>query len=377
MDIYDLALTLTPRIGNSAARHIIETFGSARAAFEAPLEELIRRGEINPLVAKSIVGQVAIGAARAEMEHCRRHGITAIAATDPDYPRLLLDTSDRPHVLFAMGRTELLNYDTIAFVGTRQMSPYGERAAIQIIRELSEKIDKLVIVSGIAYGVDAASHRAALKFDVPTIAVLPNPLPAITPALHTNLAREIISKGGLLITEQRSTLRNVGRTFIARNRIIAGISSATVVVESGAKGGSISTAKNAYDNGRLVMAVPGRITDSSSFGCNKLIADGIASPLYSTERFVFSLGWQDRSPHIGAESVAEDGFDLSVLSEDLLGLLKCFRHDEPLHISTLQELTSLSVGELCGMLMELEIYGFAKSLSGAFYERVIPYKRLK
>lgn len=382
MDIFDIALAFTPRIGGGAAAHLIDIFGSARRIFEASLDELVIRAELNRKVAQSIVERVAMPEAEHEMEYCRRNGIHILAATDDNYPFLLKQMPDPPHIIFALGNLDALRGSLISIVGTRKNTPYGERVCRSVVEELAAKVPDLVVVSGLAFGTDASAHRAALDLGVKTIAILPNPLPSVSPASHMVLASAIINAGGLLISEQRSTVKNISKTFIPRNRIIAAISEATLVVESSYKGGSMSTARVASDLGRYVVAAPGRITDPMSSGCNQLIASNLAQAITSGADVLFAIGWEDRAAQSSGDStlcqreVTSKTSDTIHLEESQRGLLKCFRYEEALHISQLQELTLLSTAELNGMLLELELLGAVAALPGSRYERVIPYDAL-
>ncbi|MFI3303899.1 MAG: DNA-processing protein DprA [Rikenellaceae bacterium] len=373
MDIFDLALAFTPRVGGRGAAHLIDTFGSTQRIFSASVGELVERAELSPAIAERIASRVAMPEAESEMAYCRRNDIQIIATTDVQYPQLLRQITDPPHVLFAKGELSTLNRSLVSVVGTRNCSPYGVRSCRQIIEQLANKIDDLVIVSGLALGIDAAAHRAALDLGVPTIAVLPNALPGVSPSSHLSLASAIIDSGGLLVTELRSTVKNVGKTFISRNRIIAGSSYATIVIESALTGGSMSTARMAVDLGRPVAAIPGRIGDSRSSGCNLLIGSSVAQLISSGDDLIKALGWEGR---VGSGVVAgstDTTFDESShFTPDQLGLLRCFRNDEPLHISKLQDLSQMSIPQLSALLLELELMGAVSAPRGAYYERIIP-----
>ncbi|MFI3293076.1 MAG: DNA-processing protein DprA [Rikenellaceae bacterium] len=378
MDIFDIALAFTPRVGSGAAAHLIEVFGSAQRIFAASVGELVARAELNRRVAESIVSRVAMVEAERELEYCRRHGIEILAATDNNYPFLLKQMPDPPHIIFANGNLEALKGTTISIVGTRKNTPYGERSCKAIVKDLASKIDDLVVVSGLAFGTDASAHRAALEVGAKTIAVLPNPLPDVSPASHRTLADAILDSGGLLLSEQRSTVKNISKTFISRNRIIAALSEATIVMESGYKGGSMSTARAAADFGRSVFALPGRITDPMSSGCNSLISSCVAQSITAPDHLIFMLGWEGRvSTSARGESDDADGAgEVITFDETQRGVLGCFRYDEPLHVSQIEELSQLSTAELNGLLMELELMGAVATLPGSRYERTIPHDKI-
>ncbi len=370
-NIYDIALTLVPRLGTCGVIHLLETFSSAENIFSATLDELLHFGQLNPSIAQAIYSRSSLTAANAEFAFCQKNNIKVVASTDEEYPTLLREVNDFPHVLYVRGNTQILNNRAVSIVGTRKISPYGSRACDVTIRELAECVPNGVIVSGLAFGVDAEAHRAALRHNIPTIAVLPSPLTSITPAQHTRLANEIVDAGGALITELHSQINHAGRFYISRNRIIAAYSGATVIVESPESGGAMVTAKTAHGYNRIVGAVPGRITDAMSAGCNKLLANRVATAILSGADIIRELMWDldaDVKPRAKERTLQ--------FTPDEVGLLKCFRGDEPLHIDNLMELSGLNIGELSAMMMGLEL-AEAVRLVGGKYERLIPLNLLK
>lgn len=356
----DIALTMTPGIGAKGAVHLLEVFGSARAIFEAGEEELIRRAELNPRLAEGLLKRVAFRDAEREIRHCERHAIQIIASTDPGYPRLLRETPDYPHVLYFKGNAEVLRQPALAVVGTRQATHYGQTVTVRLIKHLAERKKDLTIVSGLAYGIDGWAHRAAIGGGLKTIAVVANALPAITPADHTGLAREIVEEGGVVLTELHSQTKQNGRLYPSRNRIIAGIAAGCLVIESGAHGGSLDTAQRADGYHRTLMAVPGRITDPNSAGTNHLIAKQLARPIFSGEDILRELMWDLDCPPI----LPKEKPRTPDLTEDEEGLLGCFRTSDPLTTDELIELTGLDTSYLTILLMGLELSGFIRQLPG-------------
>ncbi len=371
-NIYDIALTLTPRLGANGIVHLLDIFSSAENIYSASAEELTHFAELNPTIAQSISSRSTFAAAQAELSFCERNNITVIASTDEEYPTLLREVNDYPHVLYAKGNIQILNNRAVSIVGTRKISPYGSRACDVIIRELAECVPNGVIVSGLAFGVDAEAHRAALRHNIATIAILPSPLNAITPAQHTRLAHDIIEAGGVIITELHSQINHAGRFYISRNRIIAAFSGATIIVESPESGGAMVTAKTAHGYNRIVGAVPGRITDAMSNGCNKLLANKVATAILSGADIIRELMWDlDTDVRPRAKEMTLQ------FTPDEVGLLKCFRGDEPLHIDKIMELSGLNIGELSAMMMGLELSEAVRLLPGGKYERLIPLNLLK
>lgn len=364
MPLKDIALTFIPQLGSRGAAYLVESFGSAEAVYAASKQEIIERTDLHEPIAREISSGRGLREAERELAYCRRHNITAIGATDPRYPALLREVEDRPAVLYVRGNVEALARRAVAFVGTRKISSYGQRACYEMVRSLVEAVPDVVIVSGLAYGVDGACHRAALDCGATTIGVVANPLPAITPAAHTRLAEDMIARGGAIVTELNSQCKQNGRYYIPRNRIIAAMTAGTVVVESPETGGSLSTAAFADGYNRSVMAVPGRITDSNSRGCNLLIRNRRAQAVLSgrdiAAELMWELGLEQQGPERERQPLTED-------EERLMALLD----SDPLTIDQLQERSGLSLGELSLTLMTLELSGAIRQLPGNRYEKLL------
>ena len=296
MTIEDFALLFTRGIGSRGAAHLIDYFGSAEALFGASRAELIEGAGLRSELAERILAREGMSLAEREIKYCRKHNIRALAATDEEYPSLLRDTPDRPHVLFVCGDVAALRGSMLSVVGTRAMTPHGQHITTSLVGDLATMVDDLVVVSGLAYGVDAAAHRAALAHGVRTVAVVANALPDVTPAAHRSLADDILRNGGAIVSELHSATRQNGTLFLARNRIIAALSAATLVAESPASGGSLATADIADSYHRVVLALPGRASDSASFGSNNLIRTGKARLVLTAADVLEDVGWQCSVP---------------------------------------------------------------------------------
>ena len=366
MTIEDIALQMTPGIGPKGAVHLLEQFGDARSVFAATAGELTGKAELRPDLVQQIVRRKGFSAAEKELAYCRRNGIAAIASTDPEYPPLLREIPDYPHVIYVRGSVEALSARCISVVGTREATPYGQTACNRIVEGLAERVPGLCIVSGLAFGIDVAAHRAALAAGVPTVAVLANPLPGVTPAQHTDVARDILAHGGALVTELHSQSKQNGNFYLARNRIIAGLSAGCIVVESPDSGGSLFTAHcaDAYD--RTVMAVPGRITDRASSGTNHLIRNRKAQLVLTADDVVRELMWDlgENPSRLRPKPATPE------LTPDEAGLLGCFRTDDPLSVEALGELSGLNPGELATLLVGLELAGAVRQLPGNRYMKL-------
>lgn len=361
MTIEDIALQMTPGIGVKGAVHLLGIFGDARRIFAASADELTEEAELRPEPARQIVRRTGFAAAEKELAYCRKHGLRAIASTDPEYPALLREIPDYPHVLYVLGAVEALSARCLSMVGTRESTPYGQLMCERLVEGLARRLDDLCIVSGLAYGIDAACHRAALAHGVRTIAVLANPLPQVTPAPHAAIARDLLEHGGALVTELHSQTRQNGTSYLARNRIIAGLSAGCVVVESPASGGSLVTAHDADSYDRTVMAVPGRVTDRASAGTNHLIRSRKAQSVLSARDILEELMWE---AHPAAQAAAGEAVSFTIEERGLLG---CFRTDDPLPVEELAERTGLNPGELATLLVGLELAGAVRQLPGNRY----------
>lgn len=365
MPLKDIALSFVPQLGVRGVAYLIEYFGSAEAVYAASKDELVEGAMLREEVAKNILANCGMREAEREMNYCRRNGITPVAATSPLYPRLLRETDDFPAVLYVCGNVEALNSRMVAFVGTRKMSSYAQLMCDRLVSELKEVVSDVTIVSGLAYGVDGACHRAAIACGATTVGVLANPLPQISPSAHERMAAEFISRGGAIVSELSSQTKQNGRYFIPRNRLIAGMSAGTVVVESPESGGSLSTAAFADGYNRTVMAVPGRVTDANSRGCNLLISNRKAQIVLSGRDIARELMWD-----LELETINETQHEKLPLADDESRLLAYF-DSEPLSIDVLQQRSSLSLGELSLTLMNLELSGAIRALPGKRYEKII------
>lgn len=367
MTIEDIALQMTPGIGVKGAVHLLECFGTAERVFQASEAELTEQAELRPDPARQIVRRTGFAAAEREIRHCCKHDIKAIASTDPDYPALLREIPDYPHVIYVKGDPQSLSARTLSVVGTRDMTPYGQNMCHKLIERLAERVPHLAVVSGLAFGIDATAHRAALACRVPTVAVLPCPLPDIMPAQHTALARDILDHGGALVTELHSQTRRNGTAYTARNRIIAALSRGCLVVESPDNGGSLLTARFADEYNRTVMALPGRATDRSAAGTNHLIRHRKAQLVLSAEDIIVEMGWDlEAEPATLRPAPAQ----APAFTADEAELLVCFSADDLLSLDRLQEATGFDTGRLTASLLALELAGVVRQIAGNRYMKL-------
>ena len=364
MILDELALTFVPDLGSRGIVHLMDIYDSAGEVYAQKEHNLILCAELRKDIATRITQKVGYTEAEREMRYCKEHGISITSYTDGNYPPLLREASDRPHIVYSLGDIEALQSKHIlSVVGTRRITSYGESVCAKIIPELAEMFPDLVVVSGLAFGVDAAAHRAALAAGVRTVAVVANKLPDITPAQHRNLAKDMLDNGGAIITELHSQTKQNGSYYISRNRIIAGVAEGLLVVESPANGGSLSTAKAADAYSRTIMAVPGRITDSRSEGTNHLIKTNIAQLVTSAEDIAKSLGWEipgvvpERMRFAPHEVTPNERVVYNAVADSSDGLT----------MDKIAEMTSLSVAEVSAILLNMELSGMVRQLPGKVY----------
>ena len=367
MIIEDIALTFVPHLGARGIVHLLDRFGSASNIFAATEQQLIDEAGLRGDVARRIVQREGFAEAERELQHCERAGITPVVSTSAAYSDRLRFTPDFPHVLYALGSAEALNSEhVISIVGTRRMTPYGERMCNRIVEQLAAEYPDTVIVSGLAFGADAAAHRAALMFGLRTVGVVANALPSITPATNTALAHEMLAHGGAVVSEISSQTRQNGNFYIPRNRIVAGLCDGLLVLESPFGGGSLHTAQAADGYSRTVMAPPGRATDPMSAGTNALIRSGVARMVTSAEDLIEELGWT-RSHK--ADVVRGEVREMSDREARLMSLFGDSGDGVPL--DELIERSGLSAGEVSATLLDLELTGAVRQLPGKMYEKLV------
>jgi len=281
---------MAPDIGPVTARKLIEELGSAREVFKRDGRSLQRIPGIGPHLSRSILASNLLGMAEKEMEFIEKHQIDVLYYRDPDYPDRLKECVDGPVILYARGKLGLHAERSLSVVGTRRATSYGRDLCREMIRDLAMLTPPPTIISGLAYGIDVIAHRAALEFGLPTVAVLGHGMSTLYPSSHRDTARQIIMHGAL-VTDFHSGMGPERNNFLRRNRIIAGLSQGTLVVESAESGGSLITANMALSYNRPVMAVPGRVGDLRSVGCNKLITRNIAAITESAGDIITYLNW--------------------------------------------------------------------------------------
>lgn len=364
MVIDELALTFVPNLGSRGITHLMGIYDSAEEVYAQPEYNLVLCAELRQDIATSIAQKAGYREAEREFLYCEKHGIAITSYNDKMYPHLLREVPDRPHIIYSMGDLEALQSPhVLSVVGTRRISPYGESVCAKIIPELAEMFPDLVVVSGLAFGIDAAAHRAALAAGVRTVGVIANKLPDVTPAQHRNLAKDMLDHGGAIITELHSQTKQNGTYYIPRNRIIAGVADGLLVVESPSNGGSLSTAKAADAYSRTIMAVPGRITDSRSEGTNHLIKSNVAQLVTSARDMADALGWE--VPGAMPEKVRFEPHQINPKERVVYNIIA--DNTDGLMLEVVAEKAALSVSEVSAILLNMELSGLVRQLPGKIY----------
>lgn len=362
--ICSLALTLCSGIGHIGAKRLVEGMGSAADVFRYRKELPERLPEVSPAVVAALDDAVAFSRAERELEFVEKNHLTCITFHDEAYPSRLRDCEDAPLALFFKGNADLNKLKVVAMVGTRQASEYGKQFCADFVHDLAALCPDVMVVSGLAYGIDIHAHRAALAERLSTVAVLAHGLDRIYPYVHRKTAVDMLAKGGLL-TEFMTETNPDRYNFVSRNRIVAGMSDATVVVESAAKGGSLITAELAESYHRDCFAVPGRVKDVASVGCNQLIRDNKAVLISNAADFVQAMGWDDEGAGGRPEAVQRSLFP--ELTEDESRVVSILTRQGDLHINALVVEANIPIHKMSGLLFELEMKGVVKALVGGMY----------
>ena len=366
--LYMMALTQVPSLSLTNLHLLIEELGSATAVYEnrKSLRELLTAASQNTLDALAAMDS-HLNRAEQELVFCRKGSIQCLGINDETYPQRLQNCVDAPVLLYYRGTADLNARHIVSMVGTRQITSYGKDLCCSFVRDLTMLCPDALVVSGLAYGVDVHCHRAALDNGLDTVGVLAHGLDQIYPRYHRDTAKQMVGQGGVL-TEYMSGTPIDKRNFVQRNRIVAGMADAVIVVESATKGGSLITADIAISYDRQVWAFPGRIHDTHSAGCNRLISSNSASLLTGAEDFCLAMGWTDDMQHQQMLSEGVQQEFLADYSEEEQRILRALSKDDSKQINILAVETNIPVGELSSLLFSLEMKGAVQMLVGGKYK---------
>lgn len=363
--LYSIALTIVPGIGHIGAKRLVSETGSARCVFQNRKELPKLFSGINQRVVDALDCPQAIARARQELDFIKKKNIRCLTFADEDYPSRLRECDDAPVVLFFKGNADLNSLHVINMVGTRHATDYGTQICASFLRDLKALCPDVLVVSGLAYGIDIHAHREALANELPTVGVLAHGLDRIYPHVHRKTAIDMLENGGLL-TEFLTETNPDRHNFVSRNRIVAGMCDATIVVESAEKGGSLITAELAEGYHRDCFAFPGRINDEYSKGCNQLIRDNKASLLLSAEDFVSIMGW-NTSKKLSEKVNVQRSLFLD-LSDDEQKIIAILEKQGSQQINSLVVETNIPVNKMNAILFELEMKGVVRVLAGGMYQ---------
>lgn len=361
---YKIGISQIPGVGSILAKKIIAYTGSIDAVFKEKKKNLLKIPGIGNILAEEIIKNQNLEKAECEIEFIERYNVRYHFYLDDAYPARLKQCDDAPIMLYYKGDIDFNKEKVVSIVGTRNATDYGKEVCSALVAELAQRHQELIVVSGLAYGIDICAHRAALKNNVPTIAVLAHGLSTLYPAVHRNSARDIVNNGAL-VTDFTSDIKPERNNFIKRNRIIAGLADATIVVESGSEGGALITADLANSYNRDVFAFPGKVNDEWSKGCNKLIKTNKAAMIESVEDLEYLMGW-DTSVKKAPQQMSLF-HDLLPEEQILVNLLK---EENNLMIDILSLRADMPVSKISPILLKLEFTGLIKSLPGKIYRLI-------
>lgn len=358
---HKIAISLIPGIGAVTARNLIAYVGSVEGVFQEKEKNLMKIPGVGEVNAQKVVRQNVLERAKREVDFILKNRIKTYFYLDENYPTRLNNCSDAPIVLFYRGNANLNERRIISVVGTRNATNYGKEMCDELIRNFSQRNYPLLVVSGLAYGIDVHAHKACLKYDVPTVGVFAHGLDNIYPALHAPIATKMLEKGGLLsdfISESKIERQN----FLRRNRIIAGLADAIIVVESAEKGGALVTADIANSYNRDVFTFPGRSNDPFSKGCNKLIKLNEAVLIENLADIEKAMNWDVKTP---SARVFQTSLFVELTPEEqkLVDLLK--GGDRFVDEITIE--TQMPMSRVSALLLGLEFKGLIISLPGKMY----------
>src|SRR4051812_13507597 len=344
--LYQVALTLVPNIGPVQAKILTEHFGSAENIFKASKKELENIEGVGEVRAKSLKMFDNFSPVEKEIEFVEKYKIQPLFLTDAHYPKRLLNCYDSPTLLYYRGNADLNCSRILNIIGTRNNTEYGRQVTEQLIDELQNL--QVLIVSGLAYGIDAIAHKTAVQNNLSTVGVLAHGMDTLYPAAHASLAKRMLYNGGLL-TEFRKETQPDKHNFPRRNRIVAGMADATIVVETAVKGGSMITAELANGYNRDVFAFPGKATDSKSAGCNHLIKNNKASLLENAEQLIDSLGWNQK------KTSRKEQKELFVsLTDEEKVVFDIVKENDAVHIDQIYLKSGLSSSSVAAAVLSLE-----------------------
>ena len=362
--LYHIALISIPNIGDVTAKKLIAYCGSSEQVFKDKKSLLEKVPGIGSVYAKSIINHKteALNTAEEELKYIQENDIVPLFYLNDNYPKRLVHCEDGPILLYTKGNFDFNTQKVVSIVGTRRATEYGKEFCEKIVADLAPH--NPLIVSGLAYGVDVAAHKAAIKNNLSTVGVLAHGLDKLYPTQHKGVAKEMLEQGGLA-SDFKSGTNPDRENFPKRNRIVAGLSDLTIVVESSKKGGSLITAGLANGYNRDVFALPGKLSDSQSEGCNWLIKTNKAALIQSVKDIEYIMNWQPE------EKVQNKQASLFVeLTPEQQVLSNLLNQKEKMAIDEISLLAKMPMSQTTALLLDMEFSGVVKSLPGKMYKLV-------
>jgi len=363
--LYNIGITLLPGVGSITAKNLVAYCGSADAVFSEKKSHIEKIPGVGTLLAATICNSAiqkdVLERAEKEQLFIEQKKIDPLFFTDERFPKRLKECADSPVLLYTKGHLDLNADRIVSIVGSRKATTYGKKICQQIVDAFAPY--NILILSGLAYGIDICAHRSALKNNIPTVGVLAHGLDNLYPAEHYNTSKKMLENGGL-VSEFMSNTKMNPEYFPRRNRIVAGIADATIVVEAVVKSGALITAEIANSYDRDVFAVPGRMDDVSSEGCNLLIKANKAMLIQSADDVIRAMNW-DAEPLKPKRSQQELFASLTKEEETLVNILK---QKEKAHVDDISHTSGLAMSRTTTLLLNLEFSGVVKSLPGKVYE---------
>jgi DNA processing protein len=359
-----LALYLIPGIGDYLLRQLVNYSGSAEKVFQTPRGKLLRIPGVGEVTADAIKTGKTFADAEKELEKAKKENVNLVFFNDKYYPTRLKQINDAPSLIYIKGNIDFENAKTVGIVGTRKATQYGRECVEQLVSDLIPH--QPLIVSGLAYGIDIHAHKMAVKNNLPTIGVMGSGMDNIYPASHKEIAKQMMGNGGL-VTEHRFGTKPDAHNFPARNRIVAALSDAVIIVEAAEKGGALITAELANSYNKDVFAFPGNIGQSHSEGCNNLIKTNRAHLITSVKDLEYITGWASGAAPKKKETVSLENFE--PLEQTVLKTL--FDNNKQMLIDDLSWKSGIAISQLASVLLNLEFKGAVTSLPGKIYKVVI------
>ena len=359
--LYKIGITLIPNIGVVNGKQLISYCGGVEAVFKENARALEKIPNIGSVAIKSIINQKVLKRAEEEITFIENNDIQALFYTDKLFPKRLNNCHDSPIIIYYKGNCNLNKQRVVAVIGTRRATDYGKDICREIISHLQAY--NVIIISGLAYGIDVLSHRTALDYGIPTVGVLGHGLDILYPSQHKRVAENMIANGGL-ISEFISKTKPDRENFPKRNRIVAGMSDAIIVVESGRKGGAIITADIANSYNRDVFAVPGRVGDDYSIGCNYLIRTNRAALLENGSNLSYFMSWEKSDTKVNEQPKL-----FIDLSDDEQKIYNCILEVKEISIDNISITTNIKPSIVAATVIKLEFEGLIRAISGKLYRK--------